>query len=161
MRFREHRRGYNRPSANVERSVVVGVRHAPTRPVLEFGLRLAVGPLRVAAFVARAAGVPRVDGDDGSAGEPRFVFEKHPQLREGPSAQTRSLIVPVPCSGANAAEILDGQSAPGVCSRGNELFGDAMVLVAAEASFLRTQAFERTPDVLRPTTGIALRVGFV
>lgn len=163
MRFREHRRVYNRPSTNVERSIYIGVRHLATRWIaaLEHRLCLAVCTLTVPADVARAARVAGIDPHDRYAHPRCLVGDERLQLKERPPAKTRSLIVPVPSPVADALELFERNPTSGVCSRRNELFRDDMILVAPEARLFGAEPLECAPDILRPSSGVFRSVGFV
>ncbi len=117
---------------------------------------LAVGLLAMSAIGACATAVSWVHEYHGDPGELRFVLDEGSELREAPTAMPRSLFAPNRCPFTDAGEILQGDSASGVFCEINELFADAVVLVATKTGLSSTQP---PKNLFRATSALLLEPG--
>jgi len=118
-------------------AVPVGIDREATLLTAELGLRLPVPLFRVTALIASPGGIPRVNPDQWNAGQRGLVGEERPKLREGPAMQLRPFPLSGPCPRPNAFEVFDGYR-PICALRGLDYaFGNYVVLVGGESSFLQ------------------------
>src|SRR5690606_12301805 len=110
--------------------------------------------LAMSASVAGAAGIAGIDSHHRDTVELSFVFEKAPQLEERPSAHLRPLLFAEPSPITDATEVFNGDAASGVFGAKHKRFADNVILVAAEAGFLR-------PDPLHGPAGVLAGSSFV
>src|SRR5690606_32887050 len=110
--------------------------------------------LAMSASVAGAAGIAGIDSHHRDTVELSFVFEKAPQLEERPSAHLRPLLFAEPSPITDATEVFNGDAASGVFGAKHKRFADNVILMAAEAGFLR-------PDPLHGPAGVLAGSSFV
>lgn len=108
----------------------------------KFRLALTVGLVAVAALATSAAGIARVNQDDGNASQFRFVGDELAELAERPAGVPSPLLLPNRCPFADASQVLEADAAPGALGGSDDLFTDAVVLVSAEEGFLSSGAAE-------------------
>src|ERR1035441_2289584 len=92
--------------------------------------------LTAATFTGR---ITRVHPDQFDPCERRFIFQEQPQLRESPTMQNGTLPAPNFYPLSNTTEVLNGNTAPGAFSVGNDLLRYYVVHVAGETLFLARQ----------------------
>src|SRR5262249_27229385 len=113
------------------------MRLVATRLTEELGLALAVGSFAMTTLRTGLAGIRRVDELDHDPRQPRLVHDEGGQLCERPTSEP---IPGITASGRNpctdAFEVLKGNAAPGALGGLDDLLGDDVVLMPAEAGFL-------------------------
>jgi len=125
-----------------------------TRQTEEAILRRAVGLLTVAALIAGATRIARVDCDEEDTVELGLVRQEGPQLVECPSAHLRTLAFAEPGPAADPRQLFDGDPASGVFGACDDLLGDDVVLVLTEPLFA-------IPNPPQRTAGVAPRTALV
>lgn len=102
-------------------------------------LSLAIGLIDHATARASAARVARIDCNNRNAGQLRLVRQELAELGKRPPMQTAALCFPGLNPLANVRQVLDGNRKSGAFGARNDLLGDAVVDVLAEASLLSAE----------------------
>lgn len=102
-------------------------------------LGLAIGFIDHTTARASAARVARINCDNRNAGQLRLVRQELAELGKRPPMQTVALRFPGLNPLANMRQVFDGNREAGAFGARNDLLGDAVVDVLAEASLLSAE----------------------
>lgn len=132
--MREHRLGYCSPSHNrdVVGGVVVGVCFVSANHTPELLLGFPIGFGDMSTRCALAAGVAWIDGHHRKTGPLGLIFDKGSKLTKSPIMQAFPLRFIGLTAGANVLEVFKSDPQPGAFGSGNDVFGNAVVLVFLE-----------------------------
>jgi len=125
----------SRPRRNVECGYVVGGASEPAPRTREVISRRSILFSLVPALRADMRGSPWIHSDDGDSCESRFVLDEGSQLSEAPRTMASTLCPSYRYPGADARQIFEGYSAPGVFGFRNQLLGYAMIDIPSEPLF--------------------------
>lgn len=131
---------------------VVGVRARQTK---ESRLARPISLIDVSALGALPAGVPRIYQDQRDTSENRLVLQKRPELRERPTMQNITLLLPNRYPLANSTKIFYLDAAPGAFSLRNDLLGNYVVGVRGKTLFFAREFFQ---SALRCASVLFLKV---
>ena len=134
------------PCSDINRRVFIRISCMTTRYTQKTGLGFAIGFFRMPASRALARGIAWINILNLNAIQLRLVFNKRLKLKERPTAVFRSVGFPNRCPFADMPEILQCNSASGVFGFLDKLFGNNVVLISPEPSFV-------APDSLQVATG--------
>jgi hypothetical protein len=127
---------FDTADCDVDRCVVVGVPNEATLATFKFALRASVSFVDMPAPATSLRGVGRVDLDERYSGDPGLISQESAELGEGPGMQHGPLGLKKPYPVANAAQLFDGDAAPGAFSLGHDAFADLVIDVRGEPGFL-------------------------
>ena len=116
--------------------VRVGMRPESARSTRKLFLGLAVALVAAAASRAGSAAVPGIHADQQDSHEQSLIFQEFAQLRESPAVQNCALPAPGLDPSADARQILNGDSAIGAFSFGNDLLRDVVIDPGGKAPLL-------------------------
>ena len=102
-----------RPTRNYAGSVDIRMFGVSARSTPECRLAGPIALVCVPASGTLPTGIARVHGKEWNPRKRRFVLQECPELRERPTVQNRSLLMPGLDPFADAAEVFDGDSATG------------------------------------------------
>jgi len=151
--FRDHRHFERRPLPDVPGSIVVGLGRVSASTTVKLILASTIGLLAMSTLKTSAGSVSRIDRDQYHTGQCSLVRQKQPELRECPTAMSRSLRSAKPffCASSDAGEFFNGYSSPSAVSFGNDPFGDAMIHIGTKPTFAPSMASDgpvNRPDPL-------------
>jgi len=134
------------PCSDIDRRVFIRIRNMSTGDTLKTGLGFAIGFFRMPAGRALARGIAWINVLNRNALQFRLVLDKRLKLRERPTAVFCSVGFPNRRPFTDMLEILKRNAASGVFGFLDELFGNNVVLISPEPSFV-------APDSLQVATG--------
>jgi hypothetical protein len=146
---------YKRPCPDIPSSVDIGMRFVTARATPKLILATAIAFLTMSALSTCSAGVAGIDRYKKYSGEKRLVLQKQPKLGERPGVQNRTLLPPGLNPFANSSQVLDGQSALGAFSFGNDLLADNVIGMRGESSLTPGKALQFS---LGGSTAVLLKV---
>src|SRR6201987_3129846 len=141
---RSPRRVYSRPASDYQSSVAICGRRIVAGRTAEGGL---IGPVLfcdVSTSAAFSRSIAWINQHEQHSGQGRFIGDKEPQLREGPTMQNRPLLAPSPDPKANTPEVLQDNRPLCAFSASNNLLGDYVIGVSGKTS-LFTGELLQTP----------------
>lgn len=137
LSFRDHRRADRRPPPNVPGGIVVGLGCVAARPTFELVLTLTIELFAMSAFGTCSAGISRIDSSQRHTGQGSLVSQEQPELRECPTAVSRSLrsLKPFFCPGSDSSQFLDCNPTASALSFCDDLLADNMIHVGPKQTF--------------------------
>ena len=126
----------------------IGRASMPATDALEAIPRRAVAPIDAAACRTGLRRVSRVHRDQRNAGQCRLVGQEGPQLGERPTVVRPALRPLNRYPRADMRQILDGNSAPGVCGLPNDSLAYPVVQVRGETRLLPAPSAIQALDIL-------------
>src|ERR1700758_769842 len=142
---RSPRRVYSRPASDDQSSVAICGRRIVADGTAEGGL---IGPVLfcdVSTSAAFSPSIAWINQHEQHSGQGRFIGDKEPQLREGPTMQNRPLLAPSPDPKANTPEVLQDNRPLCAFSASNNLLGDYYVIGVSGKTSLFTGELLQTP----------------
>ena len=107
-------------------------------------------PINAAADRTSLRRVSRIDRDQRSTSQCRFVGQKGPKLGERPTV-VRPVLRPLSrCPLADVRQVFDGNPAAGVCGLPNDSLADPVVQVGRKARFLPAPGVQQSPGGFGP-----------
>jgi len=128
---------------NVDRCVVIGVSNEITPDTVEYRLRAAISFVDVPTAAAHLRRVGTVDFNERHTRLPGLVAKKRAELGERPRVQRGPLGLTKPYPLADAAQLLNGDAAPGAFSLDHDAFRDLVVNVGGKPSLLATALLQQ------------------
>ena len=139
---RSPRRVYSRPASDYQSSVAICGRRIVADGTAEGGL---IGPVLfgdVSTSAAFSRSIAWINQHDQHSGQGRFIGDKEPELREGPTMQNRSLLAPSPDPKANAPNVLQGNRPLRALSASHNLLRDYVIGVSGKPSLFTGKLLE-------------------
>ena len=131
---RSPRRVYSRPASDYQSSVPICRRRIVTDGTAECGL---IGPVLfcdVSTSAAFSRSIAWINQHEQHSGQGRFIGDKEPELREGPTMQNRPLLAPSPDPKPNTPEVLQDNRPLRAFSASNNLLRDYVIGVSGKTS---------------------------
>lgn len=141
------KRVYSHSSGQHSGRVEICIAGVVALPTAKIGLGLAVRFVGVATLRTLPATVTRIDKADRHARQTRLVFDKPPQLSEGPIAQAASLSSSSRClnTGSDIGQVFQRQTHIKCLCRSDKSFADVVIRPGLKSALPTREFFQPTP----------------
>ncbi len=128
---------------NVDRCIVIGVSNEITPDTVEYRLRAAIPFVDVPTTAAGLRRVGAIDFNERHTYPSSLIAKKGAELGERPRVQRGPLGPTKPYPLADAAQLLNGDAAPGAFSLGHDAFRDPVINVGRKPGLNATSLFQK------------------